>query len=173
MHRKSFFLPVVVLAAASTAACSSSSNNNNPPAGGCTAYQVPAGTDLTQPAVSFSNDVVPIFVESCAFSSCHGAASGGNNGIKLGSKTTTVQPSEIHDALVGKPAPELASMSLVTAGDPSKSYLMHKMDGDQCTFDKQCTNETCESSMPQGSDVLKPEQRDVIRRWIAQGAQNN
>jgi len=174
----SFASPALTLAlallassiAATTAACSSSGGT---PDAGCTAYQVPAGTDLTKPAVSFSSDVVPILVNSCAFSSCHGAASGGNNGIKLGSKTATVSPTEIHDALVGKPAAELPAMSFVTAGDPSHSYVMHKLDGDLCTLSDRCTDHDCQSPMPQGADSLPVEQRDTIRRWIAQGAQNN
>ena len=47
-----------------------------------------------------------------------------------------------------------ALMPFVTAGDPSKSYLMHKMDGDQCAFDSSCTNGTCGVSMPQASPLL-------------------
>jgi hypothetical protein len=50
---------------------------------------------------------------------------------------------------------------------------MHKIDGDSCTLDKQCVGADCGSSMPEQSDLLPEETRNVIRRWIAQGALEN
>lgn len=143
------------------------------PAAKCESYVVPASTDLKAPSVSFKNDVLPIFVQSCAFSSCHGASSGGNNGVKLGSKTLSNDASAIRAGIVGVKAPELPTMNLVTASDTSQSYLMHKLDGDQCTFNAQCTKGTCQSSMPQSGERLPVETRDTVRRWIAQGALDN
>jgi len=65
-------------------------------------------------------------------------------------------------------------MPLVTASDPSKSYLMHKLDGDQCQYNAECSGQSCLSLMPSGGTQLLPvATRDVVRRWIAQGAQNN
>jgi hypothetical protein len=64
-------------------------------------------------------------------------------------------------------------MNYVAAGDLAGSYLLHKMDGDQGQFDAKCAGGTCQSSMPQGSDILPADKRDVVRRWIAQGAQDN
>jgi hypothetical protein len=150
--------------------CSSSD-----PGPSCTAYSVPARTDLTKPTVSFKSDVVPVFVQSCAFSPpCHGATSGDNQGVYLGVKTGDPKAALIYAGLVGKPSNELAAMPYVTPGDPSKSYVMHKMDGDQCTLDAQCTGGSCGQSMPQSSSAILPAtSRDVVRRWIAQGAPNN
>ncbi len=161
-------LGALSVATLASTACSSSSSPK-----ACVAYQLPAGTDLTTPTVSFKSDVLPILVESCAFSSCHGAPSGGNNGVYFGSKTATNDPSAIRSGFVGVKAQENPSMNFVTAGDPSQSYVMHKLDADQCLFDAKCTNGSCQSSMPQSSDTLPEETRLVIRRWIAQGAADN
>jgi hypothetical protein len=152
-----------------TAACTSASS-----APKCETYVVPVGTDLTTPSVSFKTDVMPILVQSCAFSSCHGASSGGNNGVRLGSKTAPNDPanapSAIRANIVGVKGPELTTMNFVTPSDPSQSYLMHKLDGDHCKLDAQCRDRSCGTAMPQGGDLLPVATRDTVRRWIAQGA---
>jgi hypothetical protein len=157
-----------LLAVVAASACTSAT-----PGAKCETYVVPAGTDLTKPTVSFEKDVLPIFVQSCAFTSCHGATSGANNGVTLGSKTQPNDASALRGNIVGVKAPELPTMNFATPGDPSQSYLMHKLDGDQCKLDAQCTKASCQSSMPQGGDVLPVATRDVVRRWIAQGALAN
>ena len=144
------------------AACS------DPPAPSCGAYVAPAGTDLTQPPVQLQRDVIPILSRSCAFVSCHGAASGGNNGLYLGTDGARV----LAEA-VGKPAGELPTMSYVAPGDPAGSYVMHKIDGDQCTLVARCAGGDCGGSMPQGSDLMAIRDRDIVRRWIAQGAKGD
>ena len=60
------------------------------------------------PAVSFSKDVAPIFKQSCAFSTCHGATSGSSNGVFLGSDTARV-----HTGLVNVRGDELTTMPFV------------------------------------------------------------
>jgi hypothetical protein len=52
---------------------------------------------------------------------------------------------------------------------------MKKVDGDVCLFSGKCTtiDGKCDDTMPQGNDLLDVGQRDVIRRWIAQGAADN
>ena len=137
----------------------------------CKPYAVPAGTDLMNPVVSFKNDVLPVFVQSCTFSSCHGSMTA-NNGIYLGEHVGPSTPSIVIANML-KPSQDLPSMNFVTAGDPANSFIMHKMDGDQCTLDMKCTNGSCQSSMPQGDPTLPVANRDVIRRWIAQGAKDN
>ena len=138
----------------------------------CATYVVPAGTDLMSPAVTFKNDVLPIFVQSCAFTTCHGLMTGANNGVYLGEKTGTTTTATVIGGLV-KPTLVLAPMPFVTAGNPGQSFLMHKIDGDQCTFDMKCTNGSCGVSMPQGDPLLPVAKRDAVRRWIAQGAKDN
>ena len=65
-------------------------------------------------------------------------------------------------------------MSFVTPGDPARSYLMHKLDGDQCQFNTLCTAADCQHAMPSDLEVLIPvAERDIVRRWIAQGARAN
>lgn len=138
------------------------------PTKACTTYQVPAGTDLTKPAVAFRADVIPIFKQSCAFSSCHGGTAGG--------VTINVNdPAATRKAIVGVASGELTSMQFVAAGDPGNSYLMRKMDGDSCTLKASCSKsaDDCAASMPKDSDLLDVSQRDVVRRWIAQGAKDD
>jgi hypothetical protein len=131
--------------------------------GACSTYSPPASFDATSPAVSFHADVLPILVSSCGFSSCHGARSGAAGGMQISSDAATT----IAD-LVGVPSNALPSMARVAAGDPAKSLLLHKIDGDACAL-PQCIG-TCAESMPQGQALLAESDRLTIRRWIAQGA---
>ena len=162
--RSPFFL-AASLVAALVYGCS----NGDDPAtgGGCKDYVPPTSFDAQNPKVSLSRDLMPIFKQSCAFTACHGLE-GSNNGVYLGQ-----DPAKVHASLVGAPASELPSMSLVTAGDARNSYLMRKVDGSQCTLDAQCVDKSCGQSMPRGEQPLPVETRDTIRRWIAQGAKND
>ncbi len=147
------------------AACSSST-----PSATCTAYAAPAGLDLTTPVVSFNTDVVPILVTSCGISSsCHST----NRPPVVGSRSSPIATATIYGHLVGIPSTALTTMSFVAPSDTAKSFLMHKVDGDQCLFDTQCEGETCGVRMPQNLDPISVANRDTIRRWIAQGAANN
>jgi hypothetical protein len=155
-----FVLPLALLA---LGACSSSTAGPS-----CVDYAPPAGFDALSPKVSFANDVAPIFKQSCAFSTCHGATTGTANGVFLGSDSARVRT-----GLLSEQPSELPSMPFVTPGDPRQSYLMRKMDASQCALDAQCTDGSCQGSMPKDQDSLPVETRDVVRRWIAQGAQDN
>jgi hypothetical protein len=143
--------------------------------GGCPLYQVPAGTDLTTPAVSLKTDVMQVFNANCGAAACHGSATMGMGGLFLGSETAMgSDAAQVRTGLVGVLTEELTTMPYVTAGDPTKSYLMHKMDGDQCHFDAQCAGGTCLVEMPNGLGTTLPvATRDIVRRWIAQGAADN
>lgn len=122
----------------------------------------------TKAPASFSRDVVPVFQKSCAFSTCHGATTGPANGVFLGN-----DPARVHAGIVGVKSGENPSMNFVTAGDPHQSYLMRKMDGSQCALDAQCKGGSCDGSMPKNDVTLPAETRDIVRRWIAQGAKND
>ncbi len=141
---------------------------SDPSAPACAAYVAPVATDLTAPEKQLQRDVAPILQRSCGFASCHGAASGGSAGLYLGSDGARVLA-----AVVGTPSRELPAMSLVAPGDPSRSFLMHKVDGDACTLRAECAGGDCGGSMPQGQDLMAITDRDTIRRWIAQGAKGN
>jgi hypothetical protein len=164
-----FVVLPTALAAFAFLGCSSDSDGNGKNAPACTEYTVPAGTDLTAPAVSFKDDVLPAFRQSCVFSSCHGPGLAPSFGPKQGDADTKA----IVEGMVGKPSAELTSMNLVTAGDPKQSWLMRKLDGDFCLFKSQCEGGDCGELMPAGGDRLDVQTRDTVRRWIAQGAKDN
>jgi hypothetical protein len=91
-----------------------------------------------------------------------------------------IQTSTTPDAkMVGNP-----DMMIVKAGDPSHSFMTYKLDGNFPTNptsnDVTCASLTCAASqscgqaMPSAAGMPLPEsERDIIRRWIAQGAMNN
>lgn len=158
---------------------------------GCKAPSCPidyAGLDLTTPSVSFAADVFPLFRRSCGLSSvCHGSQSSSAAGLYLGPKqsdTTTVIDKALYqqviDAIAGVPSKTAPAMNLVAPLDPAKSFLMLKVDGCQndagltCKAQPKAKSGTpCGDGMPQGPSVLCAEDRDVVRRWIAQGAKND
>ncbi len=76
-----------------------------------------------------------------------------------------------------KPSFEDPSMPVVTKGDPTKSFLMYKMDGNLNGLTAQCAKgeaQSCGVLMPQTStDPLSQTIRDTVRAWITQGAKNN
>jgi hypothetical protein len=89
----------------------------------------------------------------------------------------STDPLLVYVALSAVPSHELPTMDYIAPGDPTMSYLMHKMDGDMCQFASQCdvipaSPTPCGVVMPVPC-ALPVAQRDVVRRWIAQGAQNN
>lgn len=128
--------------------------------GACTPYAAPASTDLAKPTVSFARDVAPIFAQSCTFSSCHATAASEGHLVLKGDGVR---------ARLLKGSLRLPSMPYVTPGHPEQSFLMHKLDGDSCTLDAQCVDGDCLDTMPKGGDPLPQDQRDTLRRWIAQG----
>ncbi len=72
------------------------------------------------------------------------------------------------------------SMNLVTAGNPAQSFMMLKLDGCQDSAGLTCTpqpgavsSSACGDPMPQASPILTSDERNLFRRWIAQGAQSN
>ena len=138
----------------------------------CMPYTVPESTDLMTPTVTFSANVMgQVLLNNCGTSSCHGVKPG-MGGLFLG--VAASDAATVYAEIVGKNSSELPSMPFVTAGDPEKSYLMHKMDGDQCQFDAECVAPSCLALMPNGANMPLPvTYRDIVRRWIAQGAMNN
>ena len=181
---KAFFVACASFAtvAAALALSASGCGNSDPPAGCASIASCPtpdpATTQLTTPSISFKTDVVPLFQQSCALStSCHQDKVGGPSGLYLGgSSNSPADPAGVYAAIVGVASIELPSMQYVKAGDLANSFLMHKMDGNQCQFSAQCgatPAPNCGDVMPQSSCPLTGAQRDTVRRWIAQGAQNN
>ena len=155
----------VVLSVALLAACSSSSGES---AATCVGHTSSAASTPATKAVSFKDDILPIFQQSCVFSSCHGSPTGANNGIYLGAKGSA-NTTGIRDALVGKSSARMPSMKYVTPGKPESSYLLHKLDGNFCGLDA-CADGKCGDRMPRGGDALDEGLISVVEAWIAQGA---
>lgn len=161
--------------------CSSRAQAEPDDAGGgasdeCAAFVSTA--DLTTPVVSFMSDVVPLLQKSCttAGSVCHGDPKVTAQGRPfLGLPEGGENAEEIAAGIVGVASAEDPAMTRVAAGQPSSSYLMHKVDGDQCGLASACAKgqsayPTCGVQMPYSSEPLDIATRDTIRRWIAQGA---
>lgn len=119
--------------------------------------------------VSFSMDIVPLFVETCTV--CHGGetASDGSAGLNLGAEFA-------YDNLVGvqarpfRPAEgeeQEFDFFRVTPGVPEVSYLLHKLLGTQRVVNGSG------GQMPRGLDPWTEEQIDLLRQWILAGAPNN
>jgi FG-GAP-like repeat len=95
---------------------------------------------------------------------CHGG-SGGLSGLE--------DCNAGHASLVDTASSELPVMDRVTPGDPTMSWIMHKLDGTQGGFTAQCTMMFCGQSMPLGSPLLALDVRNAIRTWITNGAIND
>jgi hypothetical protein len=135
----------------------------------CAADDVePAKSNAPARQVSFSSDVLPIFVASCSFSSCHGSTRGNHNGVFLGTAGANDAPA-IRAGLVGQPSTQSPSTPLVTPSDPSRSYLFRKLQGTMCGLED-CSSGKCGQTMPRGGDKLDAAKLDIVRTWIMQGA---
>jgi hypothetical protein len=142
--------------------------------------------------VSFATDIQPILQRSCGVggATCHGSYPGSSNAgqhLYLAEPTANADgdgdAGAILSEIVGKASLEAPSMDIVAAGDPSNSYLMHKVNGDMCAIMSDCApistsfptalTVPCGVQMPQNSPALLASEATLIWDWIAQGAQNN
>lgn len=96
---------------------------------------------------SWSSDVQPIFQESCV--SCHGAPGDDGEIVKEASLDLTTWEGAMAGSEYG---------TVIEAGDADASILVEMLE---------------DGSMPEEGDPLTPEQIEVIRTWIAEGAENN
>ena len=137
---------------------------------GCSSPANETPSSPVQRDLSFAADVLPLFVKSCAFGSCHGSPkNAADNGIFLGSKSSAADARAIRASLVARPSTQSPSMPYVTASDPSRSYLYLKLTGDFCDL-AECAGDRCGKPMPRGGDPLDPATLDLVRSWILQGA---
>lgn len=145
-----------------------------PDAGNCVAYVVPSDLDLSTPTISFKEQVMGVLNNNCGSNLCHGNPTEPTGTLFLGDSGLQGADSDAAYAqLVGVASHENPAMMYVVAGSPQSSYLMHKVDGDQCLFDSACASPMgCQDNMPMGFE-MSIDQRDTLRRWISQGAQNN
>lgn len=153
--------------------CGGGDTEETTPAGAeCHDY---SGFNADTPTVSLKTDVMPIFQNSCTFSgTCHGAKTGSAGkvylGPGLGTPVTDMDLADVVSMNVGQDSS--TGVKTIVSKDPQHSFLMHKMDGTLTCGDIKCT-ESCGAPMPQSGDMLSADKRDTVRRWIAQGAQNN
>lgn len=121
--------------------------------------------EATEAPVSFSMDIVPMFVESCT--ACHG----GENP----SAQTNLEAEYAYDELVNVAArfsrereDEADHFMRVMPGVPEASYLMHKLLGTHIIVGGSG------QQMPRGDrPAWTDEQIDLVRQWILAGAPNN
>jgi hypothetical protein len=130
------------------------------------------------PTRSFASDVLPIFENSCALSaSCHGDPSSPDpaSGYRpyLGAVDPPSDIALIFSTVVGQDSHNVTGMKMVDPGKPESSFLMHKMDHDLSCAALSCKDGDCGTGMPDGSDPLPAETRNIVRDWILQGAANN
>jgi mono/diheme cytochrome c family protein len=106
--------------------------------------------------VRFTGEVLPILKQHCVACHMSGQEQGG----------LALAPRLAYQHLVGVPSIESALLR-VQPGEPNASYLMHKLDG---------THQSVGGSglqMPLGAEPLTPAQRELLRRWITEGAPRN
>jgi hypothetical protein len=182
--------------------CSGEENHARRTDGGVPACALPESTwDGSSPGVSLRSDLLSdvsadagtgggLMRRACAFGSCHDDTSA-KAGLFLGpalrdreQNAVVLTDSQIDRFFAGadgvmRSSKTVPSMQIVKPGDPSNSFLMRKIDGCFSDLETGCSAlqptpvGACGETMPFGSELLSVEERDVFRRWIFQGAQNN
>jgi hypothetical protein len=174
-------VPAMLAAAITLTACGSGGGaGTGGSGGGGAACFDPAGFDGMTPPTHFAADVLPILRSSCGVSStCHGAStppsapqhffgppmSAGDVGAD--------QIQAILKGIVGQPAVEEPDMDVVKPNDIQNSFILQKLDGLGCPTLECSATASCGLPMPLGLPQLPAAKRDVLRRWIAQGAAND
>ena len=100
--------------------------------------------------VSFANDVLPIFAQTCSGSGCH--VPGSRNGVSLGSWTAAINSVGLQ---YGGP--------IIIPGNALGSPLVDKLG----------SNPGFGTRMPDGRGALSSAQIQTIVAWIDEGALNN
>lgn len=112
---------------------------------------------------TFKDGVMPILSESCALAACH-ASKQSNLGIHITYDATLVY-SELQNE-----SPTFPGLKFVVPGKPDQSFLMAKMDGTHAKLPGCASG--CGREMPP-DDMLPQAKRDLVRKWIANGAKND
>src|SRR5690349_3702341 len=97
--------------------------------------------------IEYNRDIRPILAENCF--ACHGADSAARKaGLRL-------------DHFADATAPRKDARPAIAPGKPNDSELVHRI-----------FNPNEDDRMPpeESKKILKPEQKDLLKKWIAQGA---
>jgi hypothetical protein len=135
--------------------------------------------EAATPTTSFSKDVLPIFRTACGFSVCHGNKTPlkpalhyfGPSNSSPAPEATDIQA--IFDQSVGVAAVEEPTLNVIDPDKPQSSFLLYKLDGVKCATLECSVKDMCGGPMPLSNPQLPEDTRDIIRRWIAQGAKND
>jgi hypothetical protein len=116
-------------------------------------------------AATYARVSAEIFVPIC--STCHHPRDMGRSPL--------LNEAGGYDAIVGVASRKVRSMNLVEAGDPSLSFLYHKVANTHGTVCRSAgvSDRDCGGRMPTGRPdpgMLNAEQRALINDWIAAGA---
>ncbi len=134
--------------------------------------------DYTQfepgPTLSFRTEVSPLFGR-CAGGTCHGSPRSAAAGLYLLIPTgdtpeEATERARIVAEVMTAPARTTPDLPRITPGRPDQSLLMHKLDGSHSCLGLTCPGGDCGLRMPRVGTPLSAEERNLIRRWIAQGA---
>lgn len=136
--------------------------------------------DPSLPEVSFRADLFPTLQRRCSDAFCHGQRVPPFLGPPRPAVPSEAEFEQILAALVDRPSLTAPAMALVTPGDPSRSFLILKVEGCQNASDLSCqplpgatSGQACGDTMPQASRVVCDRDRALLRAWVAQGARNN
>ena len=120
------------------------------------------GDARTRPYPNFDDDVMPVFIANCSLTACHGSKQSNLN-IYIPNNADAAF------AELSKTSPT-SGLKFIEPGDPTKSYVMIKMDGKQGSLSTQCDAGDCGTEMPPDVGLVAQDQRDTIRAWITAGA---
>jgi len=162
--RSLLLLGLVVAGASSSIACSDAPEPSS-------ASSSSSGSASSGSPVSFKDDVAPLLATNCALAACHSSKESNLNFY------ITYEPAQIYAELM-KASPTCSSSKFVVPGKPDESMVMLKMDNEQEKLPESCTSAR-RSEMPpgdppkSGNALMAKKDRDLVRRWIAQGAKDN
>lgn len=109
-------------------------------------------------AVSFADDIQPIFNAKCI--SCHSEGSfAGIVGIDM-----RLAEGQAYDSIVNQPSSQNTSFTLIEPGDADSSLLFLKVSSNDPPVG---------STMPLIGQTLSPDELALLRDWIDQGALDN
>jgi hypothetical protein len=105
--------------------------------------------------VSFSQQILPIFGDSCALPTCHmGPTNAGGLNLTQGSA---------YNNIVNVPSSQRPSLVRIKPFEPNNSYLINKIKGENINGAK----------MPQDLPALTVDVIALFENWVSQGAMNN